>query len=581
MLRDALPLARRLVLGLASSSRNRSPAPTVLDHPVGISMPVAALPAQTRFETATLPAGEIVAELQRWFGLDFSIWSVQSGNPVFGTAREAEEICRSTRVLETIWMDGQAVILGETQGVAILAIPIPDESVPAWVAVAPVATASSIPANCLIEAASLLGITLAQATTWCASREQHSLDSVRRLAAAYLRTKDADHRIRQAEERLQKTVERLTSSYEEVSLLHRLTQRLSYAQDEAEVGQLAIQWILNYLPARGCALHLAGSNPVKVRGYCAPRAPELLVAGAIPFELEDIVPFLQTLDFSYASGAYLYNAPPRLAVTPLPHVRQLAVAQIADRRHVFGHLILVNHDSQRPFGSSDSTLIKSVASVLGVHFGHCELTRQQAEFLAGVVRVLSSAIDAKDSYTCGHSDRVAQISVVLARDLGCDEQELHTIYMAGLLHDIGKIGVDDAVLRKPDRLTEDEFAQVRLHPDLGVGILSDLEHLQDLLPVVRHHHEQWNGKGYPSGLAGSEIPLAARIVAVADAYDAMTSSRPYRSSMPLSRVKTILCEGAGIQWDPAVIAAFFRHIDTIVAISHGSGTARPKPLEQT
>jgi len=129
--------------------------------------------------------------------------------------------------------------------------------------------------------------------------------------------------------------------------------------------------------------------------------------------------------------------------------------------------------------------------------------------------------------------------VRLAKELGCDAKLLHTIYMAGLLHDIGKIGIDDAVLRKPGKLTEAEFDHIKQHPELGYRILADLHQLADVLPAVLHHHEQWDGKGYPFKLAGEQIPFIARILAVADAYDAMNSDRPYRRGMPVDRVEVV------------------------------------------
>jgi putative nucleotidyltransferase with HDIG domain len=180
---------------------------------------------------------------------------------------------------------------------------------------------------------------------------------------------------------------------------------------------------------------------------------------------------------------------------------------------------------------------------------------------------MTSAIDAKDQYTCGHSDRVARISVRLAKELGCDAEMLHTLYMAGLLHDIGKIGIDDVVLRKPGKLTDAEFEHIKEHPELGYRILADIKQLAAVLPAVLHHHEQWDGKGYPFKLAGDQIPMIARIVAVADAYDAMTSDRPYRPGMPLERVDEIFRKGAAQQWDADVIAAYFAAHDDIQKMS--------------
>jgi len=136
--------------------------------------------------------------------------------------------------------------------------------------------------------------------------------------------------------------------------------------------------------------------------------------------------------------------------------------------------------------------------------------------IVGGIVLVANLIDAKDPYTCGHSDRVARISVRLAQELGCDLPTVHTMYMAGLVHDIGKIGIADCVLRKPGRLTEAEFEHIKLHPELGYKILKDIRQLADVLPVVLHHHEQWDGRGYPHGLAGEQIPLREHILHTLD-----------------------------------------------------------------
>jgi HD-GYP domain-containing protein (c-di-GMP phosphodiesterase class II) len=145
----------------------------------------------------------------------------------------------------------------------------------------------------------------------------------------------------------------------------------------------------------------------------------------------------------------------------------------------------------------------------------------------------------------------------IAKHLDLDQRSLNTIYLSGLLHDIGKIGINDDVLRKPGPLTPAEFEHIKMHPELGYKILVDLNELDEVLPVVLHHHENWDGKGYPRGLSGEQTPLLARIVAVADAFDAMGSDRPYREGMPDDKVDAILRAGAGKQWDAKVIEAFF------------------------
>ena len=151
--------------------------------------------------------------------------------------------------------------------------------------------------------------------------------------------------------------------------------------------------------------------------------------------------------------------------------------------------------------------------------------------------------------------------------MGLDPEQLNTLYMSGLLHDVGKIGIDDNVLRKPGKLTEAEYEHIKMHPTLGHKILKDIKQLDQVLPVVLHHHEQWDGGGYPYALEDEETPLLARITAVADAFDAMSSDRPYRQGMPDERLDDILREGAGTQWDPAVVDAFFAARDDIRKIS--------------
>ena len=180
-------------------------------------------------------------------------------------------------------------------------------------------------------------------------------------------------------------------------------------------------------------------------------------------------------------------------------MRQLIVVPLAAGENLIGWLAAVNHREGEEFGSPEASLLASVAALLGIHAGNLALYRQQAEMLQGVVRALTSAIDAKDPYTCGHSDRVARIAVALAGELGCDRKQLETLYLSGLLHDIGKIGIDDSVLRKPGKLSDAEYEHIKLHPEIGYRILRDLKQLGDVLPVVRHHHEAWNGRGYPSG----------------------------------------------------------------------------------
>jgi HD-GYP domain-containing protein (c-di-GMP phosphodiesterase class II) len=292
------------------------------------------------------------------------------------------------------------------------------------------------------------------------------------------------------------------------------------------------------------------------------------VTGDFPLDGDQLSELIEHLGLTAGAGPYVANTNVTEAdAWRFPGIRQLIITPMAEGERVFGWLAAVNHEDGFEFGTVEASLLNSVSAILGIHSANHELYRQQSEFLASVVRALTSAIDAKDPYTCGHSDRVARVAVRLAKELEVDEGTMGTLYMAGLLHDIGKIGIDDGVLRKPGRLTDAEYEHIKLHPELGYRILADIRQLANVLPVVLHHHEQWDGRGYPHGLAGEKIPLLARIAAVADAYDAMSSDRPYRKGMPQEKVESIFRAGAGQQWDARVVDAFFAALGDIREIS--------------
>ncbi len=262
------------------------------------------------------------------------------------------------------------------------------------------------------------------------------------------------------------------------------------------------------------------------------------------------------------------------------------------RNYCFGWLIAVNRQSLpgnngyagefavrecAQFNTKAALLMESAASVLATQAHNVQLFREQQEILVGTVRTLVNAIDTKDQYTCGHSDRVAQIAKAIAIQYGLPEEDCQRIYLAGLLHDIGKIGVRDEVLTKPGKLTKQEFDEIKLHPVLGYEILKHLNQLQHVLPGVLFHHESWDGTGYPHQLDKEDIPLAARILAVADAYDAMTSDRSYRKGLPLEKAEQILRDGRARQWDPSIVDTFFKIIDKVHKIVSGKQSSFNMP----
>ncbi len=216
------------------------------------------------------------------------------------------------------------------------------------------------------------------------------------------------------------------------------------------------------------------------------------------------------------------------------------------------------HGNDPSFRKSDAVLLMPFAALARLNLNSSTRFQELKDLVVGLARSLTSAIDAKDTYTYGHSERVARVGVELGKTLGLEGDELNDIYLAGLLHDVGKIGVPDAVLQKKGALTAEEFEQIKQHVRIGYTILCELQPIQHLLTGVLYHHERMDGKGYPDGLTGDKIPRLARILAVADAYDAMSTNRPYRDSLPQEVVERRLLEGSGTQWDPVVIDAFMK-----------------------
>ncbi len=197
-----------------------------------------------------------------------------------------------------------------------------------------------------------------------------------------------------------------------------------------------------------------------------------------------------------------------------------------------------------------------------------QLQQKQAEladlYLA-TIKSMALAIDAKDQYTHQHIVRVQRYAVAIAEEMGLDEYLMEAVRTGALLHDIGKLGVPEYVLLKPGKLSDEEYEKIKMHPAIGAAILEPVEFPWPVIPIVRHHHEKWDGTGYPDGLKGEEIPLTARIMAVADVYDALTSTRSYRQAWTHEKTVSVIKGDAGIHFDPAVVEAFARVIDRVVA----------------
>jgi putative nucleotidyltransferase with HDIG domain len=225
---------------------------------------------------------------------------------------------------------------------------------------------------------------------------------------------------------------------------------------------------------------------------------------------------------------------------------------------IIGVVEAVNKRDEKGFSEKDVHLLTSLSYSAALAIHKSQLYQNLNDLFLGTVRALSSAIDAKDPYTHGHSSRVSKYSVMIAEELGLSKEEVKKVELAALLHDIGKIGIPERILRKEGKLTEEEYEEIKKHPTVGAEILSSISQLKDVIPAIQHHQERYDGKGYPAGLWNDNIPLYARIISVADTFDAMTSDRPYRKHFPEDVALKEIELNKGLQFDPLCVEAFIR-----------------------
>lgn len=238
---------------------------------------------------------------------------------------------------------------------------------------------------------------------------------------------------------------------------------------------------------------------------------------------------------------------------PLETIRRLDIQGYCEKSDKFDQLLLLIESGIKSI--EQMNLIKNINDKL-------KNTNDKLEqSYLDTIQTLRYTVEVKDPYTRGHSDRVSEFSVLIGKHLGLPEEQIHTLKIGGLFHDIGKIGVPDSILLKESRLTDDEYSQIKNHPTIGSHILSTATIFQDIIPIVKHHHERYDGKGYPSKLSGEDIPYLARIVAIADTFDAMTSKRPYRDALPIEKVKEEFIKGMGTQFDPSLADLFLKLLE--------------------
>ncbi len=520
---------------------------------------------------------DALAALTQAFAEPFALVDVQSGNLVYSDhAGLSCDFYERIELLGEVSRRGEPTIIEEEAPLTMLAIPLRTLGFGAnLVAVGVFVNQQVARTEEMAAAAKVFGVDVGRALRWSEGRTVWPACVLQRLAETVMENLSQGLQLSRLEREVVEANAHTEDIYAELDLLHRLTGELHLSESADELWQSSLSWLSGAVPAQCLAIVLRENTAGELTRENLAEW-EYLSVGESPINKEELCELLRRFGMNALREPVLLNrAETTLPTWHCPTVRELVCVPIEGCRQPRGWLVAMNHSGDAKagvceFGSVEIQLLSSVGTILGIHSSNLDLYREQSQLFASSVQALTSAIDAKDRYTSGHSNRVAYLSLALAERLGLSKTDCDTIYLAGLLHDIGKIGIDDQVLNKPGKLSDEEYEQIKLHPQLGYEILKGVRQLDKVLPIVLHHHEAWDGTGYPHGLKETETPRMARIMAVADSFDAMSSDRPYRRGMPDEKIDSIFRSGAGTQWDPEIVAAFFEIREDIHRISQVS-----------
>ena len=405
----------------------------------------------------------------------------------------------------------------------------------------------------VLRACSRLGIDAMWLEQQARELPTYDFDGIQRQTAGLLSMFRDQVRLATLDEELNSLSGQLSNTYEELSLIYQLSSGMKINRRAGDFFKQACLDVMEVMSVRGMGVALKAEN-LQQQQEPVLYGPLSLPPGKVHRLADELIEALRQ-----RTSPLLINelAKDRTFGWLSEHARQLIAVPLQRQDQVLGCMFGLDKQSGE-FDTVDSKLLNSIANESAIYLENAMLYEDVRGLMMGLLHALISAVDAKDTYTCGHSERVALLSRLLAKQARLSEHDVERIYLAGLLHDVGKIGVPEAVLQKPGKLTDEEFAQIKKHPEIGARILRDIKQIEDIIPGVLHHHERFDGKGYPASLAGEAIPLMGRIICLADCFDAMTSSRTYRKAMPLETALGEIRRCAGTQFDPGLAEAFLR-----------------------
>jgi len=354
-----------------------------------------------------------------------------------------------------------------------------------------------------------------------------------------------------SEQAVSEFCDRIDDAYDEIKLLYHLAELFKDSRNPRETFLRMCDQIISFSPFGWVAAFIfegAGTEELSAQP---------MVTGVCPCPIPELTQQAHRLRLQMQAGENFKLLNPQS--DPLAqHVdAEVFSYRIEQSDKSVGLLLAGNKTGPDSEASSfEQQLLQAATNFMGIFHENAARFGEQKRMLFGMLKALSASIEAKDPYTCGHSERVAELSAQLAHTIGWDDDTVERVRISGLVHDVGKIGVPEAILCKTSRPTDEEFDRIREHPVIGYNILKDIPDFADVLDGVLHHHERWDGRGYPDKIEGENIPMIGRVMAIADTFDAMSSSRSYRQAIDRSKVFEEIRRCSGSQFDPQLIEPF-------------------------